>query len=81
MDISTLTNFFMWCVIINGGMYVLSVLACITMSDFMFSLHGKWFNIKREFFNMVLYSYIALYKILLIIFCVVPYIALLVIRK
>ena len=80
MDLQTLTAFFMWCTIINGVMYGVTVAFCLAGPDFIFQLHSKWFNISRETFNVALYSFIGLYKILFIVFNVVPYVALLLIR-
>ncbi len=34
----------------------------------------------RETFNVVLYSFIGVYKLLVFVFCVVPYLALLIIQ-
>ena len=81
LDIQTLTQFFMWCTIIAGGLYLLTALACLFLPNFIYGLHSKWFKLSRESFNTILYCYIALFKILYIIFIVVPYVALLIIKN
>jgi hypothetical protein len=43
--------------------------------DFVRRMHGKWFPMSRERFNGVIYSFIGFYKILLITFNLVPWIA------
>jgi len=79
MDIQMLTQFFMWCTILNFGLLIFSFLILAFAGDFVYRLHGKWFPMPRETFNVVLYSFIAIYKILVLVFCVVPWIALVII--
>ena len=79
MELQALTTFFMWCTIINGGLLALSAAFCVLAPNFVYDLHGKWFPMARETFNGVLYALIGFYKILFIVFCAVPYVALLII--
>ena len=79
MDIQTLTTFFMWCTILNVALLVLSSLFCICARDWAYRIHSKLFSISRETFNVMMYSFIALYKLLVIVFSLIPYIALLII--
>ena len=71
----------MWCTIINGIILVLAVIIGITGFDLVYSVQGKLFQIPRETLNVVYYSFLGLYKIVWLVFNVVPYIALLIIRK
>ena len=79
MDIQILTRFFMWCTILNGGLLILSFLICTFSGDWVYRMHSKWFPIPRETFNVVIYSFIGLVKIFVLIFNVVPYVALLIV--
>ena len=79
MDIQTLTTFFMWCTIINLGLLILTSLVCIFLADFSYRMNNMFFSISREAFNIGLFSFIALFKIFVIVFNIVPYIALLII--
>ena len=76
MDIQTLTTFFMWCTILNVALLLLSSLMCICAADWAYRIHSKLFSISRETFNVVIYSFIALYKLLVIVFILIPYVAL-----
>ena len=76
MDIQTLTSFFMWCSIINLCIYTLWVMFCIFLPDFVYRIQSKWFPIPRESFNMVIYSFLGVFKIFFIFFNVTPYVAL-----
>ena len=79
MDIQTLTTFFMWCTILNVALLLLSSLMCICAGDWAYQIQSKLFSISRETFNVVIYSFIALYKLLVMVFILIPYIALLII--
>jgi len=79
MVIATLKTFFMWCTIINGGLLIVSAIMCTFLGDLVYPIHSKWFSISREAFNVAIYSFIGLYKILIIIFNLVPWIALVII--
>ena len=79
MDIQTLTTFFMWCTIINLGLLILTSLVCIFLADFSYRMNNRFFSISRETFNIAFFSFIGLFKIFVIVFNIVPYIALLII--
>lgn len=79
MDISTLTSFFMWCTIINGGLMIYSSLIIMLAPDWIYRMQSKWFPLPRETFNAIIYSYLGLFKVLFLLFNVTPYIALLII--
>ncbi len=77
MDIQTLTRFFMWCTILNGGILLLWSATILLAPDFLYNTHSRWFSISRESFNVVIYSFLALTKIFFVFFSAVPYVALL----
>lgn len=79
MDIQTIRAFFMWCTILNAALLVWSFLVCAYAGDWIYRMHGKWFPMPREAFNVAIYSFIGLYKVLVIVFNVIPYIALLIV--
>jgi len=79
VDTQTLTDFFMWCTIINGAMLVFWSLMCLSTPDLVYRTQSKWFPISREAWNVVIYSFIGLFKIAFIVFNLVPYLALLII--
>ena len=79
MDIDSIRAFFMWCTILNFALLVFSSLFCICAGDWIYRIHSKWFSIPREVFNVAIYSFLGLYKILVFVFNLIPYIALLII--
>ena len=79
MDIQTLTTFFMWCTIVNGTILTIWTLAFMFAPDLTYRTQSKWFPIPRASFNVIMYSFLGLFKILFLVFNIVPYIALLLI--
>lgn len=80
MEIQTLTNFFKWCTIINAGLLIAATLMLLLVPDFTYHVQSMWIDISRETFNVVYYSMIGLFKIFFIVFNVVPWIALTIIK-
>lgn len=77
MDIQTLTVFFMWCTIINGGILMLWIGFCMFAPDLVYRIQSTWFPLPRETFNVIIYSFLGLGKIFFLFFNVTPYVALL----
>jgi hypothetical protein len=76
MDIQTLTTFFMWCTIINGGILVLWLVVFMTAPDLVYRTQSRWFSISRETFDLVFYCFLGAFKIFFVFFSLVPWIAL-----
>ncbi len=76
MDIRTLTEFFKWCTIINVAVFALSTIIILAAPNFIYGAHGQLFHIPREAFDVFLYSFLGLYKIIILAFNLVPYVAL-----
>ena len=79
MNIQVLIRFFMWCTILNTGLLALSSLILAFARDAVYRKHSKWFHIKREAFDNTLYSLTQLYKILILVFNMVPWAVLVII--
>jgi hypothetical protein len=79
MDIETLTRFFMWCVIINGSLFVFWTTMFALAPDLVYRTQRKWFPVPRETFTLVMYSFLGMFKIVFLIFVAVPYFALLIV--
>ena len=79
MSYYMLKKFLMWCVIINGGLLTISSLFLVFASNFVYKQHSRFFPIKREAFDIIIYSFIGFYKIIYITFNLIPFIALIII--
>ncbi len=79
IDIQTLTQFFMWCTVINGGLLLFWTGISLLAPDLVYRTQNKWFPMPRETFTVVFYSFLGLFKIAFLVFSLVPYVALLII--
>ena len=79
MDIQTLTSFFMWCTIINVGLLIFLALIYLVAPNLIYRLQSRWIPISRETFDVVFYSFIGFFKVVVLVFNVVPWIALVII--
>lgn len=79
MDIQTLTDFFMWNTIINGGLLAFWTAMCLAAPDLVYRMQSRWFPIRRETYDVVIYGFLGLFKTVFIVFNVVPYLALLIV--
>ncbi|MGQ9645202.1 MAG: DUF6868 family protein [Thermodesulfobacteriota bacterium] len=79
MDVDSVRSVFMWCTIINGAWFLFAAMVCAFAGDWVYRTQSKWFPISRDAFNIIIYSFFALFKIVFLVFNVVPYVALLVI--
>jgi len=79
MDIQTLTSFFMWCAIINASLLTFWTIIFVAIPDFVYRTQSIFFPIPRETFNMAIYAFLALFKIFVLFFNVVPFVALLIV--
>jgi len=79
MDIQSLTLFFQWCTIINVGVLFFLALIYVAAPNLAYRLQSRWFPISRETFDIVFYAFIGFFKAIVLVFNVVPWIALLII--
>ncbi len=79
MDIGVVRAFFMWCTILNGALLVLSFLICVFAGDWVYRMQSKWFPIRREAFNVAIYSFLGVFKMFVLVFNLVPYVALVIV--
>jgi len=80
MDLEILTQFFKWCVFINGLLLTFWTVMCIAIPDRVYKIQSKWMPLSREQYNIAMYSFLGLFKVVFIVFNVVPLIALLLIK-
>ena len=74
-------NLDLWCrillssVLINYIILMIWFLAIIFARDWIKQVHGKWFNLSDETFDAIHYGGMAIYKIGILLFNLVPLIA------
>ena len=76
MTIELILDFLAWCTVINFGILLIWILFFALAHDWIYRLHGKWFNISLQNFDSIHYASMAVYKLGIILFNLVPYIVL-----
>jgi hypothetical protein len=75
MNLETLRNALLWCGIINYALLLLWA-ALTVLAPGLVRWNARWFGLSTEQFNAIQYGLMVLYKLLIILFNLVPYIAL-----
>ncbi len=75
-SLQTVTAFFGWTTVINFVLLAVSTIALIAMRGFISRVHAKMFGLDPEDVSRDYVRYLAQYKIAIIVFSLVPYIAL-----
>ncbi|MBT8042805.1 MAG: hypothetical protein KJN67_04555 [Pontiella sp.] len=78
MNLELLKEFFMWCTVINAGIFMLTALISIFGRGFIYRVHGRMFDLSKVTVNAMLYGFLAFYKIVFIVFVLVPWIVLMI---
>ena len=76
MSIETVRNALLWCSVIDYAVLLLWFLILILPHQWMYRLSGSPFHLTAEQFDALNLAGIMLFKLLIIIFNLVPYIAL-----
>jgi hypothetical protein len=76
MSLEILRTFFLWCTIINYGILLLWFLVFSVARDGMQRFHGRWFRLPGDQFDTLHYAGMFVYKIGILLFNLVPYVAL-----
>ena len=76
MSLEMVSAALLWCAAINYGLLLWWFLAFLLARDSIYRLHGRWFRMAPDQFDMLHYAGMALYKIGILLLNLVPYIAL-----
>lgn len=79
MDLELWRDFLLWSTIINYGVLLAWFLIFSQANNWIYRLHSRWFKLLKEQFDALHYAGMALYKIGIFLFNLVPYVALLVV--
>jgi hypothetical protein len=74
--LETVTAFLGWCTVINFGILIAAALAIVAMRGAIGNIHSSMFKLGETELSSAYFQYLANYKILVIVFNLVPYLAL-----
>ena len=76
MTVEWLSQVLGWCLLINFSLLLLWFGFFALAHDWMYRLHTTWFALSTERFDAIHYAGMALFKLLVMIFNLAPYLAL-----
>jgi hypothetical protein len=76
MTIEVIRSFLLWCTVINHAVLLVWFLVFVFAHDLMLRIHGRWFRMSREQFDGLHYAGMAVYKVGILLFNLVPLAAL-----
>jgi len=76
MDLPAIKTFLFWCVVINYGVLFLWFVVFLAGHELLYRLHGRLFRLPVETFDAIHYGAMAVYKIGILLFFLVPLLAL-----
>ncbi|MEZ5566411.1 MAG: hypothetical protein R3F24_13320 [Gammaproteobacteria bacterium] len=76
MNIALLKDLLLWCLLANYGVLLVWFAAFAFGRKWLYGLHSRWFNITPEAFDLVHYAGMAIYKVGILLFNLVPLAAL-----
>ena len=76
MTMDAARMFLLWCTIINYGVLLLWFAVFVFGHDWIQSVHGRWFHLSHEQFDVMHYAGMSVFKIGILLFNLVPFIAL-----
>jgi hypothetical protein len=76
MSMEVACNFLLWATVINYGIMTAWFLVFIFAHDRIQGIHGRWFRLSRDQFDALHYAGMSVFKIGIILFNLVPFLAL-----
>ena len=76
MSLKTLKTFFFWMTVINFLILVISTVGVVMLTQEMKVIHSQMFRVSSDELSQIYLEYLAWYKLLWMIFNLVPYISL-----
>ncbi len=77
-QLEVVREFLGWCSIINIGLLMFTAIFIIFAVDMISKIHSKLFNLDKSSLPRLYFKWMAYYKILIIVFNIVPYFTLLI---
>ncbi|MDF0535864.1 hypothetical protein KDN34_14230 [Shewanella yunxiaonensis] len=81
MSLEQITALFQWMALINIGLLSLSAVLAAAFKPLLFKLHGQLFGLEPRQISAVIYGFLGFYKVLILVFNLVPYLAMLIVSN
>jgi hypothetical protein len=74
MDLAFVRSIFLWSTVVHYGILLVWFLMFVLAHDWLQRFHGKWFRLSNEQFDALHYAGMAMYKIGILLFALVPFV-------
>ena len=81
MTLPLVRELLLWCTVLNYGVLLAWFIAFSLAHDWMRRLHGRWFRLSDERFDAIHYAGMTIYKIGILLFNLIPYVALRIVER
>jgi hypothetical protein len=81
MNSIAVRRFFGWCTVLNGGLLILASVVIRFAHDQVFWVHTHWVALTQADFNEAIYILLGIFKLLVIVFNLVPFFALVIMDR
>ncbi|WP_299984361.1 DUF6868 family protein [uncultured Ruegeria sp.] len=71
-----LTTVFGWMTVLNIAVLLFSTIMVLALQDWIADVHGRMFQLEQADIKRAYFRYLANYKMLALIFCLIPWLAL-----
>ena len=78
MTVHAIKIVLLWCVVINYAVLITWFAAFVFAHDRIYGMHLRWFSLSAETFDAIHYAGLAVYKIGILLFFLIPLIAIVV---
>jgi hypothetical protein len=76
IDMQTLTTFFGWCTVINISLLSFYTIWLMFFRDLTKSIHSTLLGVDQDILDPIYFQYLGNYKLAMLVFNIVPYLAL-----
>jgi hypothetical protein len=76
MSMEMARNALLWCTVLNYGLVVVWFWLYVLAREWLYRLWGRWFRLTAEQFDTISFAGMVLYKVGILLFNLVPYVAL-----
>jgi hypothetical protein len=80
MSVELTRNILLWCTVINFGFVLVWFLLFVLLHAWLYRRWSSWFHLTVEQFDAISFTGIIFYEIAILLFNLVPYIALCIVR-
>ncbi len=75
MNLDQLTEFFKWMTIINVILFLVNTVLIILLRKVLCRLYGKLFGLSEDHASIIMFAWLGLFRIIILAFNIVPFVA------